>query len=74
MDVCPQILSLRLLQAKKKAPRRCETITRILRWVTMITTLGFSVRAELAHHRQGQSPILMLVGLFFLQLPETRTL
>lgn len=32
----------------------------------MITTLGFSILVELAHHRQGQSPILMLVGLFFL--------
>ena len=32
----------------------------------MIGTLGFSVLAELAHHSQGQSPNLMLVGLFFL--------
>lgn len=31
----------------------------------MIATLGFPVRAGLAHHRQGQSPRLMLVGLFF---------
>lgn len=39
----------------------------------MITTLGFSVQAELAHHRQGQSPNLMLVGLFFLHFLELRS-
>lgn len=38
----------------------------------MITTLGFSILVELAHHCQGQSPILMLVGLFFLHFLEPK--
>ena len=30
----------------------------------MVTTLGFSVRAELAHHHQGQPPKICLSGYF----------
>ena len=30
--------------------------TNIIKWAAMIATLGFSVLAELAHHRQGQPP------------------
>jgi hypothetical protein len=41
--------------------------------MTMITTLGFSVRAELAHHCQGQSPYIVLVGLFFLHFLRPKT-
>ena len=45
----------------------------LARWVTMVTTLGFSLQGELAHHHQGQSPILKLVGfLFSRHLPQTQ--
>lgn len=50
---------------QKKSPRKARRITPNLRWVTVVTTLGFPVEAGLAHHCQGQSPNLMLVGLFF---------
>lgn len=32
----------------------------LLKWVTIVTTSGFSSRVEHAHHCQGQSPICYL--------------
>ncbi len=35
-----------------------------------LTTLGFSVQAELAHHRQGQPPNICLSSLIFMSPPS----
>ncbi len=40
----------------------------------MVTTLGFSIRVELAHHCQGQLPIVMLVRLFSMRFTPTNPL
>ena len=37
----------------------------------MVTTLGFSIRVELAHHCQGQLPIVLLVRLFSMSFTPT---
>lgn len=45
-----------------------------LRWVAIITTLGFPVLAGPAHHCQGQPPESMLVRFIFDEIYTYRTL